>query len=116
VRKLILFPGLFLGAVALIIGVVGLLAPVSVSPEGKTVRCGSAVAPDMSAARAEDDRSSANVPVLDEVLVDTNFTRLCQLDLEDRRIWTISLAAVGSLAIMGLLVLRARGTRAPPSQ
>jgi hypothetical protein len=116
VRKLILFLGLFLGAVALIVGIVGLLAPVSVSAEGEIVRCGSAVAPDLSDARAHDDGNAANVPVLDVVLVDTNFTRLCQKDLEDRRLWTISLAVVGALAIPGALVLRAHWAKTPSSQ
>lgn len=115
-RKLILFLGLFGGAVALIVGIAGLLAPVSVSVEDKTVNCGTAVAPDLSEARANDDRSAANVPVLGGILVDTNFTRLCQMDLEDRRIWTISLAGVGLLTIAGTLALRAWWKRAPPSQ
>jgi hypothetical protein len=114
VRRIILFVGLFLGAVAVIVGVAGLLAPVSVSPEDKTVRCGSAVAPDLSAARAEDDLSAANVPVLDEVIADINYTRLCQMDLVDRRIWTISLAVVGALAIVETLVLRGLWKGAPP--
>jgi hypothetical protein len=112
VRKLIFFLALFLGTVALSVGVVGLLAPVSVSPEDKTVRCGSALAPDLSAARAEDDHSAVNIPVL----ADTNFTRLCQMDLKDRRMWTISLAAVGALAILGSLAFRARSARAPSPQ
>jgi hypothetical protein len=108
---------LFAGVVALLIGVVGLLAPVSVSPEREpSVGCGSALAPDLSAARANDDESAANFPVPGGVVVDTNFTRLCRMDLEDRRIWTITLAAVGALAVVGGLVLGAfsnRRTRSP---
>lgn len=102
---------LFMGVVALIVGVVGLLAPVSVSPELQTVRCGSAVAPDLSAARAEDDRSAANLPVGGEIVADTNYTRLCQMDLSDRRIRTITLAVAGALAVTGAVVLAARAHR-----
>ncbi len=109
---------LFVGVVALIVGVVGLLTPVSVSPKAEraTVRCGSAVAPDLSAARAHDDRSAANIPVRGEVSVDTSYTRLCQMDLDDRRTWTITLAAVGAFAIvagLALSVLAKRRTRSP---
>lgn len=102
---------LFAGVVALIVAVVGLLVPVSVSPEGATVGCGSAVAPDLSTARANDDRSAANMPILGEVVVDTNYTRLCQMDLDDRRIWTITLAAAGFLAVVGALALGALSNR-----
>lgn len=89
----------FAGVIAVIIGVVGLFAPVSVSPNLLVVECGSAVSPDLSAARANDDGSPANVPIPGGVLVDTNYTELCRMDLEDRRIWTITLAAVGALTI-----------------
>lgn len=102
---------LFVGVAALMVGVVGLLIPVSVSPEVESVGCGSAIAPDLSAARANDDQSAANIPARGEVVVDTNYTRLCQLDLADRRIWTITLAAAGAIAIAGTLVLRALAGR-----
>ena len=102
---------LFLGALALIVGVAGLLTSVSVSAGQTTVQCGSAVAPDLSQARAEDDRGVANVPMLGEVVVDTNVTRLCRMELTDRRLWTISLAAAGALAVAVTGVLEARGRR-----
>ncbi len=89
------------GAVALLVGIVGLVVPVSVTAgEGEVVRCGSAIAPDLSAARANDDASEANVPVFGEVLVDPNYVRLCEKDLEDRRLWTITLGAVGALTLV----------------
>lgn len=102
----------FAGAIALVVGVVGLFAPVSVSPNLLVVDCGSAVSPDPSAARANDDASSANIPVPSGVLVDTNYTELCRMDLEDRRIWTISLAAVGALAIAAAAAHRVVAGRA----
>lgn len=105
------------GVVALLIGIVGLLAPVSVSAgEGQVVSCGSAIAPDLSAARANDDASEANIPVLGEVIVDPNFVRLCEKDLEDRRLWTITLGAVGMLTVVaagaqGAVSRRAKSAR-----
>ncbi|MBE1552138.1 hypothetical protein GGC64_006225 [Mycobacterium sp. OAS707] len=78
--------------------------------------CGTAVAPDLSAARAHDDGNAANVPVGDVVVVDTDFTRLCRMELEDRRLWTIPLAAAGVLAAAAAAVGLARGagSRAQP--
>jgi hypothetical protein len=110
-RRLILFLGLFLGGIGVIVGVVGMLSPVSVSPEQQIVKCGSAIAPDLSAARAEDDRSPANVPILGEVVADTNYTRLCHMELDDRRIGTISLAAFSATAIIATLVFGAFSRR-----
>lgn len=114
VQRVTIFIGLFLGTAALIVGVAGLLTPVRVSPEEPIVDCGSAVIPDLSEARAMDDGNSANVLIGNEVVADTNFTRLCQMELTDRRMWTISLVAVGVLAIGGTLVLRSRWKRAAP--
>lgn len=115
-RKLIFFLSLSLGVVALMVGGIGLLTPVSISPEEQTVHCGSAISPDLSAARSKDDGSDANTPILDVVVVDIDYTRLCQKDLQDRRQWTISLAVFGALAIAGSLVYRVRTKRSPPSQ
>jgi hypothetical protein len=89
----------FAGVIAMGVGLVGLFAPVSVSPNVLVVDCGSAVSPDLSAARANDDESSVNTPTPGGVLVDTSYTDLCRMDLEDRRVWTISLAAIGALGI-----------------
>lgn len=100
VRRIILFAG----AVALIVGVAGLLTPVSVSPAYRTVGCGTAVAADLTEARANDDGSAANVPVDGEVLADIDYTRLCQMELTDRRMWTIPLAVMGVLAIGGSFI------------
>lgn len=89
-----------LGAVALLVGIVGLLAPVSVSAEGKTIGCGSVITPDLSAARANDDSSAANALVLGDVVSDANFTRLCDMNLEDRMLWTATLASLGALTVI----------------
>lgn len=103
------------GLVALLVGIVGLIAPVSVANEGRVIDCGSAIAPDLSAARAHDDSSAANVPVLGELVGDVNYTRLCEKDLEDRRLWTITLGAAGALAAAGAAAQGAwsRRTKSP---
>ncbi|MCV7058327.1 Uncharacterised protein [Mycolicibacterium gilvum] len=105
-----------LGIVALLVGIVGLIAPVSVSAEGKVVGCGSVIAPDLSAARANDDAGAANTPVPGGLVNDANFTRLCDMDLEDRRLWTITSGALGALIIAaavahGITSRRAGSTR-----
>ncbi len=105
-----------LGAVALLVGIVGLFAPVSVFAEGEVIRCGSVTAPDLSAARANDDASAANALVLGDLVSDANFTRLCDMNLEDRRLWTISLGALGGLAVIaaaaqGVMSRRATSAR-----
>lgn len=94
----LLFAGL--GAVALLVGIAGLFAPVSVSAEGTVISCGSVTGPDLSAARANDDTSAANALVLGDLVSDANFTRLCKMNLEDRQLWTITLAAVGGLVVI----------------
>jgi hypothetical protein len=106
----------FAGVVALLVGVVGLVVPVSISADRVDVSCGSAIAPDRSEARANDDASAANVPVADEVVTDVNATRLCTKDLEDRRLWTITLAAVGALALLvaGAQAVLSRKARSSP--
>ena len=103
---------MFAGVVALLVGVVGLLAPVSASPpQEPNVSCGSAVAPDFSEARAHDDGSAANVPVLDELIVDTNYTELCDMAINDRRAWTIPVAAIGALVLAAAVALTVRDRR-----
>lgn len=107
---------LFIGAVAMLVGVIGLFTPVSVSsPEVENISCGSAVAPELAAARARDDGNAANSRVLGELVVDTNYTRLCRMDLADRRIWAIALAVAGSLAVVTALALSVRANRTRPS-
>ena len=107
VRRIVLF----VGVVAFVVGAVGLITPVSVSPNEETVACGSAISPDLSAARAADDGESSNVPIPGGFVENTNFTRLCRMELSDRRIGTIVLAVAGALAIGGALVVGARSKR-----
>lgn len=94
-----------LGLVALLVGVVGLLTPVSVSPERQVVDCGSALVPDLSEAQTLDDGNAANVPVDGGLLVDVAYTDLCRAELHDRRVWTVSLAVAGVAVVAAVGVL-----------
>ena len=99
-----------MGLVALLVGVVGLLTPVSVSPERQVLDCGSALAPDLSAAEALDDGNAANIPTDGGLIVDVDYTELCRAQLHDRRVWTVSLgvAGLGVIAVVALLGVRSR--------
>lgn len=66
VRRMVLFLGVLVAAVTVAVGVVGLLAPISISSQQKVIGCGSALAPNLSAARAKDERNGAEKPVSDE--------------------------------------------------
>jgi hypothetical protein len=85
------------GAVLLLAGVIGLLAPASVSDgNGHSVGCGNAFATDLSAARnADKNNVVADVPVLNEVVPHTDYVALCRSSLGSRRAWTIPLAVAG---------------------
>jgi hypothetical protein len=113
VRRMVLSLGVLVGAVTVAVGVVGLPAPVSISSQQEVVGCGSPVAPDLSAARATDERTGAGKPVTDEAAPDKSYTRLCLMGLDDRRIWMVTAAVVGTLTLVGILVF-GRATRRPP--
>lgn len=103
---------LVLGAVALIAGTVGLFTSVSVSgSNGDTVSCGTAVASDLSGARAADNKSLANVPILGQIVPHTNYVAQCQSSLSQQRTWSIPLTVAGAIAAAGALLLRGRGAR-----
>jgi hypothetical protein len=91
----------FAGFVAVLVGIGGLMVPASVSPDLAVVSCGSVIAPDLSEARSHDDGLAANVPASGDLIADTNYTRLCEMELEDRRLGSIPLVIAGVLA-MGL--------------
>lgn len=105
---------LSVGLVLLLVGIVGLLSPVSVSPGLRTVSCGTAVAPDLAAAREQPpdqtEVSTMELPNAGEEVGSADYTELCRYELSDRRAWTITLAAAGALlvAVGGALTLRAR--------
>lgn len=99
---------LSLAAVAVIVGVTGLLAPVHAGP--RHIGCGTAVATDLSTARAATATPGPGVPWPTTLWEEPDITEpfhgrvhvdyltLCRQELNDRRLWTISLAAVGVVA------------------
>ena len=106
VRRLIIG----VGAVLLLAGVIGLLAPVSISDgNGHSIGCGNAVATDLSAARNANNNSVANIPILNQVVPHTDYVAQCQSSVGSRRVWAIPLAVVGIIAIGGTLLMGRQG-------
>ena len=107
---------LLVGAVALIIGVIGLLVPVSVpGPDNGSISCGNGVAADLSAAREANNNNPANLPVLNEIIPHSDYVAQCQSAVSGRRAWTIPVAVVGLVVTAGSFFVgdRAGGVRMP---
>src|SRR5580693_1166679 len=103
VRRLIIA----VGAVLLLAGVIGLLVPVSVADgNGRSIGCGNAIATDLSAARQANDKSVANIPIVNQFVPHTDYVAQCQSSVGGRRAWTIPLAVVGIVGIAGALLVR----------
>ena len=93
---------LLVGTVVLLVGVIGLLMPVSVAgPEGQKIGCGNAIAADDSAAREADSNNPVNLPILNEVIPHTDYVALCASAVSERRTWSIPVAIVGLVVIVG---------------
>ncbi len=109
VRRLIMA----VSAALLVAGVIGLLVPVQVSNNnGGTVSCGTGFATDLSGARAANDRSGANIPILNEIIPHTDFVAQCESAVSSRRMRTIPLTVIGIVGVAGALL--ARRTRGAP--
>jgi hypothetical protein len=111
-RRLILL----VGAVALIIGVIGLLVPVSVpGPDNASIGCGNGLVSDLSAAREANNNNPANLPILDEIIPHSDYVAQCQSAVSGRRTWTIPVAVVGMVVIAGSFFVggRAGSVRTP---
>jgi len=107
---------LLAGAVALIIGVIGLLVGVSVpGPDSGGIGCGNGVATDLSAAREANNNNLANLPVLNEIIPHSDYVAQCQSAVSGRRAWTIPVAVVGLVVIAGSFFVggRAGSVRTP---
>ena len=107
VRRLILV----VGAVILLVGIIGLLVPVSVSgPDGGNIGCGNALVSDLSSARAANDKSVGkaveNVPILNQIVPHTDFVAECQSALSSRRSWTIPVTVIGAIAVVAAFFVR----------
>ena len=106
---------LAIGVVALLVGVVGLLSPVSISPGLTSVPCGTAVSPDLDSARqqapADTQTSPQEMPYDSEWVGDVDYAQLCDQEISDRRAWTITVTAVGALSLLTALGLAVRARR-----
>lgn len=102
------------GAALLIAGVIGLLVPVSVSDgNGGSIGCGNGLAADLSGARSANGSTVANIPILNQVVPHTDYVAECESSLSSRRTWSIPLAVVGALVVVGgFLPLGRRGASA----
>jgi hypothetical protein len=109
VRRLILG----VAAVLLVAGVIGLLVPVSVSDgNGSSIGCGNAVVADLTAARNANDKSVANIPIVNQFVPHTDYVALCESSLGSRRAWTIPVTVVALIGIAGALLVRRQGAPA----
>ncbi|MCV7238405.1 aminopeptidase [Mycolicibacterium celeriflavum] len=112
-RRLILL----VGAVVLLVGVIGLLMPVSIAgPDNQEIGCGNAIAADDSAAReanTNDPNQLKNLPVIDELTEDPpDYVAQCQSAISDRRTWSIPVAVIGLVVLVGGFLVGGRTTRA----
>jgi hypothetical protein len=110
-RRLILL----VGAVVLLVGVIGLLMPVSVpGPDNGSIGCGNGLVQDSSAAREADNNNPVNLPILNEVIPHTDYVTQCQSAVSGRRAWTIPVAVVGLVVLAGSFFVGGRaGVRTP---
>lgn len=98
---------LVVGAVALVVGIIGLLVPVSVSDaNGGSLGCGNAAVSDLSSAREANNKSVANIPILNQIIPHTDFVAECQSALSSRRSWTIPVSVIGAIAVVAALFVR----------
>jgi hypothetical protein len=98
---------LVVGAVVLVVGIIGLLVPVSVSDgNGGSLGCGNAAISDLSSAREATNKSVANIPILNQIVPHTDFVAECQSALSGRRSWTIPVTVIGAIAVVAAFFVR----------
>ena len=108
---------LLVGAVVLLVGVIALLVPVSISgPDNQKISCGNAIAADNSAAREannSDPNQLKNLPIIDELTEDPpDYVAQCDSAVSDRRTWSIPVAIIGVVVLVGAFLVGGRTTRA----
>jgi hypothetical protein len=102
---------LLVGAVVLIVGVVGLFLPVSVFDGGSsTIGCGNAVTANQSEARAANDATVGDPPAAGQVTPHPDYAAECESAISGRRHWAVPLVIVGAAGVLlGLLFGGRRG-------
>lgn len=104
---------LVVGAIILVVGVIGLLVPVSVSDsDGRNVGCGNALVADKSGPQAANNNGVGGVPILNQIVPHTDFVALCDSAVGSRRAWAIPIAVVGVLVLVGSAFVGRRGAGA----
>ncbi|MGB2923302.1 MAG: aminopeptidase [Mycobacterium sp.] len=99
------------GVALLLVGVIALLMPVSVSGPDASIGCGNGIAADMSQARDADSGNLANLPVLNEIVPHTDYVAECESALSSRRSWAIPVAVVGLVVLAGSFFVGGRSGR-----
>lgn len=104
---------LLVGAVVLVVGVIGLLMPVSIAgPDNQKIGCGNAIAADDSSAQQADSRNPVNLPVLNEVIPHTDYVAQCHSAVSSRRTWSIPVAVIGLVVLAAGFFVGGRTARA----
>ncbi|MEZ0339427.1 aminopeptidase [Mycobacterium sp. pV006] len=104
-RQLILFAGV----AALLVGVIALLVPVSVSGPESKIGCGNGISADLSEARQVDNQNPANLPILNEIVPHQDYAVECESAVSSRRSWAIPVAVVG-VVLVGASFFVGRGS------
>jgi hypothetical protein len=104
---------LVVGAVVLVVGIIGLFVPVSVSDgNGGSLGCGSAAVSNLSSAQQANNKSVASIPILNQVVPHTDFVAECQSALSSQREWTIPVTVIGAIIVVAAYFVRTGRTAA----
>lgn len=107
---------LLVGVVAVLAGIFGLLAPVSISDgEGTTIGCGNAVIQDTSAARTATERQLTNLPIVKDFVSHTDYVSECNTSVAQRRWWAIPVAVIGLVVVLSGARIRGGARDSTPS-
>lgn len=100
------------GVAALLVGIIALLVPVSVSGPDSSIGCGNGISADLSEARQVDEQNPANLPILDQIVPSRDFVAECESAVSSRRSWAIPVAVVGVVLVVGSFFAGGRTGRA----
>jgi len=102
---------LLVGVVVMLTGIVGLVAPVSISDgQGVNISCGNAVVEDTNAARAATERQLTNLPIIKDFVSHTDYVSECKTAVAQRRWWAIPVSLVAVAMLLGASRIRGRIT------
>lgn len=98
---------LLAGVVAILAGIFGLMAPVSISDgDGATIGCGNAVVQDTGAARTATERQLTNLPIIKDFVSHTDYVSECNTAVAQRRWWAIPVTVLGLVVALGSTRIR----------